>query len=176
MTAGNLAASRVRTGGQDQRTTGRRQAGLNGVQDLDVRVGVGRVHVPEGQLVGDDRDVRWATQLAKRRWADLQGNAVGQLQRVCGSVRNQLLQDRTTFEQRLRIPYTVPPDTLREAVRRADVEALAKRRALGDARLIGNTLNDLGQIYFQLGRLDDAGNDRKAKDNNTLGFFIWTAI
>ena len=60
------AASRVWTGGQDQRTTGRRQAGFNCVQDLDVRVGVGCVHVPEGQLVGDDGDVRGATQLAKR--------------------------------------------------------------------------------------------------------------
>jgi hypothetical protein len=48
------AAACVGRGGEDQRTTGRLQAGLNGVQDLDVRVGVGRVHVPEGQLVGDD--------------------------------------------------------------------------------------------------------------------------
>ena len=47
------AASRVRTGGQDQRTTGRRQAGLNCVQDLDVRICVGCVHIPEGKLVGD---------------------------------------------------------------------------------------------------------------------------
>ena len=37
------AATCVGRGGEDQRTTGRRQAGLNGVQDLDVRVGVGRV-------------------------------------------------------------------------------------------------------------------------------------
>src|SRR5215471_13239892 len=92
------APSRVWTGGQDQRTTGRRQAGLNCVQDLDIRVGVGCVHVPEGQLVGDDGDVRGATQLAERRRADLQGNAVGQLQRVCRSVHNQLLEDRTVFE------------------------------------------------------------------------------
>ena len=64
------AAACVGRGGEDQRTTGRRQAGLNGVQDLDVRVGVGRVDVPEGQLVGDDGDVRGATQLAERGRAD----------------------------------------------------------------------------------------------------------
>jgi hypothetical protein len=33
------AAACVRTGGQDQRTTGRRQAGLNCIQDLDIRIG-----------------------------------------------------------------------------------------------------------------------------------------
>jgi hypothetical protein len=42
------AASRVWTGGEDQRTAGRRQAGLNCVQDLDVRICVGCVHIPEG--------------------------------------------------------------------------------------------------------------------------------
>ena len=64
------AAARVRAGGENQRAAGRRQAGLNCVQDLDIRVSVGCVHVPEGQLVGDDGDVRWATQLAERRRAD----------------------------------------------------------------------------------------------------------
>ena len=44
--------------------------GSTAVQDLDVRVGVGRVDVPEGQLIGDDDDVRGATQLAERRRAD----------------------------------------------------------------------------------------------------------
>ncbi len=78
------AASRVWTGGQDQRTTGRRQAGLNCVQDLDVRICVGCVHVPEGQLVGDHRNIGRAAQPAEPRRPDLQGNAVGQLQRVCG--------------------------------------------------------------------------------------------
>jgi len=93
----------VRTGGQDQRPTGRRQTGLNCVQDLDVRICVGCVHIPEGKLVGDHRNIGRAAQLAERRRADLQGNAVGQLQRVCGSARNQLLQDRTAFEAGLRV-------------------------------------------------------------------------
>ena len=97
------APSRVRTGGQDQRTTGRRQPGLNRIQDLDVRVGVGCVHIPEGKLVGDHRNIGRAAQPAERRWPDLQGNAVGQLQRVCGSARNQLLQDRTAFEAGFRV-------------------------------------------------------------------------
>src|SRR6185436_506975 len=64
------AAACVGRGGEDQRTTGRRQAGLNGVKDFNVRVGVGRVDVPEGKLVGDAGDVRRATQLAERSRAD----------------------------------------------------------------------------------------------------------
>ena len=64
------AASRVRTGGQDQRTTGRRQAGLNCVQDLNIRIRVGCIDIPEGKLVGDHRNIGWATQLAERRRAD----------------------------------------------------------------------------------------------------------
>jgi len=65
------AASRVRAGGENQRAAGRRQAGLNCVQDPDVRIRVGRVNVLEGKLVGDDGDVRGATQFAERRRADL---------------------------------------------------------------------------------------------------------
>jgi hypothetical protein len=95
------AASRVRTGGKDQRAAGRREAGLNRVQDLDVRICVGRVHIPEGSLVGDDGDVRGATQLAERRRADFQRNGVDQLQRIRSSARDQLLQDRTAFEASL---------------------------------------------------------------------------
>jgi ProQ/FINO family len=34
---------------RNERTTGRRQAGLNGVQDLDVPAALGRVDVPEGR-------------------------------------------------------------------------------------------------------------------------------
>ena len=64
------AAACVGRGGEDQRTACRGQAGLNGVQDLDVRVGVGRVDIPKGQLVGDNGDVGRTAQLAERRRAD----------------------------------------------------------------------------------------------------------
>jgi hypothetical protein len=98
-------------------------------QNLDVRICVGCVHIPESKLVGDDGDVRGATQLAERRRADLQGNAVGQLQRVCGSARDQLLQDRTAFEASLRVVQ----DDLRHPLIERDTEqdtALARHQRI----------------------------------------------
>src|SRR5262249_54243252 len=135
------AASRLRTRGQDQRTTGRRQAGLNCVQDLDIRVGVGCVHIPEGKLVGDYRNIGRAAQFAERRRADLQGNAVGQLQRIRSSARDQLLQDRTAFEGSL----CVVEDDLRHSLIERDTEqdtALARHQCIG---VVAQTCNVGGE-------------------------------
>ena len=86
------AASRVWTGGQDQRTTGRRQAGLNGVQDLDVRVGVGCV-----ELALWNKDAGIDIEKEKGPWYKSIGQGMGAALNTASASNAYVLSDRGTW-------------------------------------------------------------------------------